>query len=222
MTDTEVRPEPPVVPGEFDPGDRWVPVDRRWLGLDRRTIAPALVVLALALIMGSVLPLINDSVPYDDKVAAGDVIEVNGGVTFVPTVGWGITDGVRAGQRPLSGSYPDTATVVDGDASFSVRTGPFQGDANALLEQIRATTTALDASQGFHFTSDPAGISTAQGAHGVVAKFQGNRSDGMIAAFVFDGLGVQVTAYGAPDVTDDPADVAAMVASIEHRNGGES
>ncbi|WFR73059.1 hypothetical protein P9209_04365 [Prescottella defluvii] len=40
-----------------------MPVDRRWLGLDRRTIAPALVVLALALLMGTVLPWINESTP---------------------------------------------------------------------------------------------------------------------------------------------------------------
>lgn len=223
MTGTEIRPGPPAVHDEFDPGDRWVPVDRRWLGLDRRTIVPALVVLALALLMGSVLPAINESVAYDDKVVAGDVIEVDGGVTFVPTVGWGITDGVRAGQRPQSGSYPDTATVVDGDDSFSIRSAPFKGDANALLEQIRTTTTALDGSQGFHFTSDPTDIVTARGDRGVVARFQGARSDGLIAAFVFGDRGVQVTAYGAPDATaGTAADVAAMITSIEHASEGKS
>lgn len=223
MTEIQTRQGPLAAQEQFDPGDRWVPVDRRWLGLDRRTIVPALVVLALALVMGSVIPAINDSVSYDDKVVAGDVIEVDGGVTFVPSVGWGITDGVRTGQRPLSGSYPDTATVVDGDVSFSIRTAPFKGDASALLEQIRATTTALDGSQGFHFTSDPTDIVTAHGDRGVAARFQGARSDGLIAAFVFGDRGVQVTAYGAPDATAGPAeDIAAMIASIEHVNEGTS
>ncbi|MCL2535755.1 MAG: hypothetical protein FWE39_16480, partial [Nocardiaceae bacterium] len=220
MTDTDLRNGAPVPPEQFDPGDRWVPVDRRWLGLDRRTIAPALVVLALALIMGSVLPWINESVPYDDKVVAGDVMEVRGGVTFVPAAGWGITDGIRAGRPPVSGSYPDSATVVDGDVSFTIRTAPFEGDANALLEQIRTTTGALKGSAGYHFTGEPIDITTASGARGVASRFQGNRSDGMIAAFVFGDLGVEVVAYGPPDVTDNPAaEVAAMVASIEHTDG---
>jgi len=222
MTEMEMRPARSAAQEPFDPGDRWVPVDRRWLGLDRRTILPALVVLALALLMGSVLPAINQSVAYDDKVAAGDVIEVDGGVTFVPPVGWGITDGVRSGQRPVSGSYPDTATVVDGDVSFSIKTAPFQGDANALLEQIRTTTTALDGSQGFHFTSEPTDIVTASGDRGVAARFQGARSDGLIAAFVFGDRGVQVTAYGSPDAIDNPtAEVAAMIAGIEYANEGK-
>ncbi|GAB2633789.1 hypothetical protein GCM10027068_11420 [Prescottella soli] len=203
--------------GQFDPGDRWVPVDRRWLGLDRRTIAPALVVLALALLMGSVLPWINESTPYDDKVVAGDVMEVRGGVTFVPTTGWGVTDGVRAGHRPVSGSYPDSATVVDGGFSFTIRTAPFTGDASSLLEQIRTTTNALNGGQGFQVTGDPVDITTGSGDRGVTARFQGNRSDGMIAAFVFGDLGVEVVAYGPSDVTDNPAaEVAAMVASIKH------
>ncbi|WP_430334786.1 hypothetical protein [Rhodococcus sp. ACT016] len=223
MTDTDLSQGGSVAPEPFDPGDRWVPVDRRWLGLDRRTIAPALVVLALALLMGSVLPLINEAVPYDDKVVAGDVVEVRGGVTFVPAAGWGITDGVRAGHRPVSGEYPDSATVVDGDVSFTIRAAPFEGDAAALLEQIRTTTSELKGSAGYHFTGEPTDITTASGARGVASRFQGNRSDGTIAAFVFDGLGVEVVAYGPPDVTDNPAaEVAAMVSSIEHANGGNS
>lgn len=204
-----------VAANEFDPGDRWVPVDRRWLGLDRRTIAPALIVLALALLMGSVLPWINESVAYDDKVVAGDVIEVRGGVTFVPATGWGITDGVRAGQRPVSGQYPETATVVDGGFSFAIRTAPFTGDASSLLEQIRTTTNALNGGQGFQITGDPVDITTGSGDRGVTARFQGSRSDGTIAAFVFDDLGVEVVSYGPSDATDTPAaEVAAMITSI--------
>src|ERR1700761_4148215 len=93
----------------FEPDERWVPADQRWLGLDRRTIGPTLVVFALVFVMSVVLPVINAEVPYDDIVKAGDVLELQGDVTFVPEAGWGITSGVRAGHLP-AGDYPSTAT----------------------------------------------------------------------------------------------------------------
>ena len=105
----------------FEPPDGWVPADQRWFGLDRRTIAPTLTVFAVALAMSVVLPLIDDTIPYRDVVRAGDVIELRGDVTFVPDAGWGITSGVRAGHGPASGGYPDRATVVNEDTTFTDR-----------------------------------------------------------------------------------------------------
>jgi hypothetical protein len=89
----------------FEPDDRWVPADQRLFGLDRRTIAPTLAVFALAFVMSVVLPLVNAAVSYRDVVKAGDVIELQGDVTFAPEAGWGITSGVRAGHAPLSGAH---------------------------------------------------------------------------------------------------------------------
>ncbi|HKI41092.1 MAG TPA: hypothetical protein VKA66_12040, partial [Mycobacterium sp.] len=74
-----------------------MPADQRWFGLDRRTIAPTLTVFALAFVMSVVLPLVNAAIPYRDLIRAGDVMELQGDVTFVPDAGWGITSGVRAG-----------------------------------------------------------------------------------------------------------------------------
>ncbi|MGF7123029.1 hypothetical protein [Rhodococcus sp. BE178] len=205
----------------FEPDDRWVPVDRRWLGLDRRTIAPTLVVLAFVLIMATILPAIDDATPYDDRVAAGDVMEVEGGVTFVPAADWGITSGVRVGDKPTSGSYPPSAKVVDGDVSFAVRSAPFTGDAAGLLDQIRQTTEALNGANGFQVAGDPADITTADGGCGVLARYSGTTSDGVIAAFVFDGIGVEVVAVGPTEIDrDQSSDIGRMISSISHRTGG--
>src|SRR5205085_502778 len=97
-----------------------VPADMRFFGVDRRTIAPTLAVFALAVVMSVVLPIVNAGVPYHDIVRAGDVLKLQGDVTFVPEAGWGITSGIRAGQVPLSGEYPATATVEHGAVKFRV------------------------------------------------------------------------------------------------------
>ncbi|CAM2988975.1 DUF4245 domain-containing protein [Prescottella defluvii] len=204
----------------FEPDDRWVPVDRRWLGLDRRTILPTLVVLAFVLVMSVILPAIDGATPYDDTVAAGDVMEIEGGVTFVPAVDWGITSGVRAGDAPTSGSYPPSATVVDGDVSFSVRSAPFSGDATGLLDQIKQTSEALNGDNGFRVTGTPVDITTADGSRGVLARYSGTASEGVIAAFVFDGIGVEAVATGPAEIADDSSsDIGAMIASISHSMG---
>ena len=188
------------------------PVDRRWLGLDRATLVPALVVLAFALVMAVILPAIDNSVAYDDKVGDGDVMEVRG-VTFVPAPGWGITSGVRVGDAPTSGSYPDSATVVDGDVSLTVRTGEFPGDARALLQQIKDTTQALD--ENIHIDGTPVPVTTESGEQGVIARYAGPRFDGALAAFVIDGRGVQVTAVGPADTEQQQAEqIARMITSI--------
>ena len=83
----------------FEPDEGWVPADERRFGLDRRTLRPTLAVFALVFIMSVVLPVMDAAVPYHDIVRAGDVMELDGNVTFVPEAGWGITSGLRAGPR---------------------------------------------------------------------------------------------------------------------------
>ncbi|MBU8820886.1 hypothetical protein KL864_34025 [Mycolicibacterium goodii] len=138
----------------FEPGERWIPADRRWLGLDRRTVAPALAVVALVVVMDGVLPAVNDGVGYHDEVAAGDVIAIDGGVTFVPEPGWGITSGVRLGDAPADGTYPDTATVVRGDISLTVHTDTFHGDVDELLTQIAEEDSDGDGDPPRHDRAD--------------------------------------------------------------------
>ena len=136
-----------------------MPADERRFGLDRRTLRPTLAVFVLVFIMSVVLPVINAAVPFHDIVRAGDVVELEGNVTFVPEVGWGITSGLREGHGPISGQYPAEATIEDGALKFTVRTGPFHGDAGQLLDQIEATTDALNQGRGVHSPARPPRLS---------------------------------------------------------------
>ena len=201
----------------FEPDAGWVPADERLFGVDRRTIAPTLAVFALAIIMSVVLPVINAKVPYDDIVKAGDALQLQGDVTFVPEAGWGITSGIRVGNAPLSGEYPATATVEHKAVKFTVHTAPFDGDANKLLEQIETTSEALNRGRGVHVAGAHTTIVTDQGRQGATARVTGPHTGGVIAAFVFDGRGVEAVATGPSDAGADPtAGVFRMIRSISH------
>jgi len=192
-----------------------VPADERRFGLDRRTLRPTLTVFALVVVMSVVLPVINATVPYHDIVRPGDVMQIEGDVTFVPEAGWGITSGVRAGHAPISGQYPPSATVEDGALKFTLRTGQFRGDAAQLLDQIEATSEALSQGRGVHITGAPTTIVTSQGKQGATVRVTGPHTGGMIAAFVFDGRGVEAVATGPTDAgTEQSAAVLRMIGSI--------
>jgi hypothetical protein len=199
----------------FEPDERWVPADERWLGLDRRTIGPTLAVFALAIVMSVVLPIIDATVPYHDVVKAGDAMELEGDVTFVPEAGWGITSGIRAGDAPLSGEYPATATVEDGAMKFKVHTGHFHGNATELLDQIETTSEALNRGRGVHVTGAPTTIVTEQGKQGATVRVTGPHTAGVVAAFVFGARGVEAVATGPSDAGSQPtATVLRMIRSI--------
>ncbi|HUH67412.1 MAG TPA: hypothetical protein VLZ05_00035 [Mycobacterium sp.] len=206
----------------FEPDERWVPADERWFGLDRRTIRPTLAVFTLTIVMSVILPVINATVPYHDIVKAGDVLELEGDVTFVPEAGWGITSGLRAGHAPLSGEYPATATVEDGAMKFTVRTGPFHGDADKLLDQIEATSEALNRGRGIHVTGAPTTIVTEQGKQGATVRVTGPHTAGLIAAFVFGDRGVEAVATGPSDAGSQPTvTVLRMIRSISQPGEGK-
>jgi hypothetical protein len=216
MSEPETAVSAAALASRFEPDERWVPADQRLFGVDRRTIGPTLVVFALVIVMSVVLPVINAMVPYDDIVKAGDVLELQGDVTFVPEAGWGITSGVRAGHLP-SGDYPSSATVEHGALKFTVRTGTFHGDANQLLDQIEKTSEALNRGRGVHLTGAPSSIVTDQGKHGASVPVTGPHTTGVIAAFVFDDRGVEAVATGPSDAgSQSTAAVLRMIRSISH------
>jgi hypothetical protein len=217
MADRETDKSSAVEAPRFEPDADWVPADERLFGVDRRTLAPTLVVFALVVVMSVVLPVINAMVPYDDIVKAGDVLQVQGDVTFVPETGWGVTSGVRAGNAPLSGEYPATATVEHKAVKFRVHTGSFDGDANKLLDQIETTSEALNRGRGVHVAGAHTTIVTDQGKQGTTARVTGPHTGGVIAAFVFDGRGVEAVGTGPSDAGPElTAAVFRMIRSISH------
>jgi hypothetical protein len=172
--------------------------------------------------MSVVLPVINATVPYHDIVRAGDVMELEGDVTFVPEAGWGITSGVRAGKAPLSGQYPATATVEHGAMKFTVRTGSFHGDADKLLDQIETTSDALNRGRGVHVTGAPITIVTGQGKQGATVRVTGPHTAGVIAAFVFGNRGVEAVATGPSDAgAESSTAVVRMIGSIGNSGEGK-
>jgi hypothetical protein len=104
----------------------------------------------------------------------------------------------------LSGEYPKTATVADGGVTFKVRTGPFDGDANALLDQIATTSNAMNGGRGVHVTGAHTTIVTDQGKQGATARVTGPHTVGVIAAFVFNGRGVEAVGTGPSDTGSEP------------------
>ena len=222
MPDAETDKSSAASVPRFEPDQGWVPADQRLFGLDRRTIGPTLTVFVLVIVMSVVLPVVNAMVPYSDIVRAGDVLELDGDVTFVPEAGWGITSGVRAGDAPLSGEYPSTATVEDGEVKFTVQTAPFDGDANKLLDQIETTSDALNRGRGVHVTGEHTSIVTDQGKQGATARVTGPQTGGVMAAFVFDGRGVEAVATGPSDTgPDTTAAIFRMIRSIGHPGEGK-
>ncbi|MFD6397416.1 hypothetical protein [Nocardia sp. NPDC060249] len=197
----------------FDPGDRWVPVDRRWLGMDKRTILPALIVLVLAFLQGVLLPQIDAAIPEKDVTVAGEVIALQGQVGFSAAGGWSLVAGERQSDEPSGQGYPPQAVLALGGAQFVVRTGKFDGDARALLDQIQRTDELLGS--GLTATGDPVAVTTRGGIDGVITRYAATGVDGVLAAFVLDGTGIEVVAVGpAQPGHDILGQVADMIASI--------
>ncbi|MFC0528783.1 hypothetical protein [Phytohabitans kaempferiae] len=200
----------------FDAGapHTWVPVERRWFGFDRTTIAPALVVLALAVVLALVIPTVDHAISAGERVRPGDVVVLQGDIEFIPATGWELTDGILRGEEPRSGA-PSTAAVVRGPMSLSVRTGSFTGTPLALLDQIKQTTDELHGKRGLHVTGGVAAIQTRGGDQGVIARYRGSSAAGVLAAFVIGGTGVEVVATGPPGTPAAPTqDVASMITSV--------
>ena len=69
-------------------------------------------------------------------------------------------------------------------------------------------------------SDDSSAITTESGIRGVLTSYSNSSTDGVIAAFVVDGKGIEVVSTGpsdvAPAITDD---IARMIVSIGHRTG---
>ncbi|MGK2317279.1 hypothetical protein [Gordonia rhizosphera] len=205
----------------YEPPESFIPVDKRRFGMDSRTILPGFFVLVVALILSFVPAMINDSVEYDDPVVAGDVMAVGDRVTFTPTVGWDVTAGLREDEPLPGGSYPSVATVSDSGVVMRVRTAPFEGTPEDLLDQIRDNNEDLG-DLAPNIGEKAASITTTDGHRGVIADYQVPAGEGVVAAFVDDGLGVEIVAAVPPEYERESAeDIARMIQSISIKEASE-
>ena len=196
--------------------------ERRVAGIDARTVKPALLVLALAVLMSVVLPAIDSSEPYRNAVHASDVAEIADGITLVPTPGWDLAGGALAGHTRSPVGPTATTELVDGSVDFSVHAAPFAGTPSALLSRVNAINADLaHARGGAAATSDRYAVTTRQGVAGVAEDFHGVAKQGSIVAFVFQsgapstGEGVEVVVSGPKGSMSRRRDhIVAMIRSI--------
>ena len=199
------------------------------LGIDRQTVKPALLVLALALLMSVVLPSIDSATPYRNSLHRGDIAELADGITLVPTAGWDLATGALVGHtRSVVGSTA-TTELVDGGVNFDVQVAPFAGKAVALLGRVNKISAELHHARGSASATRQYPVTTDQGVVGVGEDFVGVGRQGSVVAFVFrpagqptSGSARQTTREGVEIVVSGPngaisrrrGDIVSMIRSI--------
>ncbi len=208
-------------PGATTTSHERVPVEHRFLGLDKRSFPYALFVIAVFLVATVAIPRLNDAIAWDDPVRAGDQLLVAEGIVFTPTTGWNVEQGARLGEGGAVGKSGQ-ATVASDGVSFDVVADSFDGTPAELLDQIEKVTSATG-DESFTIDGEPGTITTPRGETGVIQTYSSVTGDGVIAAFVIDGTGVKVTAYGPPaQMTAAADDIDDMLASIRRSDADES
>jgi hypothetical protein len=198
---------------------------RRLLGIDRRTVAPALIVLGLAVVMSIVLPLINSGTAYSDEAHKGDVAEIADGITLVPASGWELASGALVGEARSPVGSTATTELVDGGVTFFVQAAPFDGTPSALLTRINSINGDLRrARERAAGTTGRYAVRTLQGAVGVAEDFVGVARQGSVVAFVFrsrvpslgsQSEGVEIVAAGPTgEISRRRDDIVEMIRSI--------
>jgi hypothetical protein len=192
-----------------------IPVEHRFLGLDRRTIPLAAVALAVWLLWVVVVPAIDDAVPWRDVTRPGDVLQVTPTVTMTPAVGWGVQSGLRTTDRTAGGENSEDVVLVDGGVTFQVTSGPWTGTPAELLNQVTLITGTVVGTQNFRITQGATTIRTTDGDVGVLESFATPRVEGLVAALVYGGDGLQIQAVGTPEqLAAHAGDVQRMISSI--------
>jgi hypothetical protein len=189
--------------------------------IDRRTVKPALLVLALAVLMSVVLPLINTNTPYRHPVRSGEVAELANGITLVPAAGWDLSTGALLGHARSQVGDTSTTQLVDGGVEFDVQAAPFSGSPSALLTRVKKISAELGHRRGQAAATPVYTVRTRQGAVGAGQDFVGVGRQGSVVAFVFGrrgqapGQGVEVVVAGPKgEISRKRGDIVAMIRSI--------
>jgi hypothetical protein len=180
--------------------------ERRIAGIDRWTIGPALLVLALAVMMSVVLPWIDSKTQYSDAVDQDDVVQLADGITLVPTPGWNLASGALAGQTRSAVGSTGSTELIRGNVRFYLHAAPFDGTASALLTRINEINADVRRAQGR--TAQTTGrytVTTRQGVTGVAEDFVSVARRGSVVAFVFESRAQSASSDGQP--TDEGVEI---------------
>jgi hypothetical protein len=162
---------------------------------------------------------IVDSEPVGSAIADGATVEVPSvGVTVVPPPGWRLLGG-SSGPTRGKGSVTGWIELIDDEVCVTVRTGPFRGSADGLLDEII----------GVHGDQPtPAAqrrrVDGVNGATWVLTEYHGPDDDYIAAALAVDRdtpsggherVGVEVVAEGWADALESRvAVIESLIASI--------
>lgn len=154
-------------------------------GIDRRTVGPALLVVALAVLMSVVFPSIDSRTQYQHAIQQGDIAQLADGITLVPTPGWDLATGALVGNTRSSVGRTATTQLVQGGVTFTVEAAPFDGTPSALLTRVEEIDAELvHARGGSAATTGRYTVTTDQGVVGVAENFVGATKQGVVVAFV--------------------------------------
>ena len=198
-----------------------VPAEHRVLGIDRRTLPPALFVIGVFLLLTVVVPRIDASIDWDDPIRAGEQLALTDTIAFTPATGWDIETGFRVGQGE-SGRKAGDATIAGDGITFQVSPDSFDGTPDQLLDQVEKVTSRTT-DPTFRVEGNRSTLTTTTGQTGVVQPYSSLDVDGLVAAFVLDGTGLKITAYGPPtQMTAAAENIRAMIASIHTVDGNNA
>lgn len=195
-----------------------VPAEHRVLGLDIRSLPPALFVIAVFVVLTIVVPRIDSSLAWDDPTEAGEQLALTDAIEFTPTAGWDVESGFRVDPGESVQKSGDVILAGDG-VTFQISSDSFDGTPSQLLDQT-AKVTSRTSDPSFQVEGDRTNLTTVTGEPGVLAPYSSIRGDGLAAAFVIDGTGLQITAYGPPaQMTAAAEDIRDMITSIRSTDG---
>lgn len=195
-----------------------VPAEHRVLGLDRRSLPPPLFVIVVFVILTILVPRINSALEWDDPTQAGERLALTATIEFTPMAGWNVESGFRVDPTDSVQKSGDVSLVGDG-VTFEISPDSFGGTPAELLDQS-AKVTSRTSDPSFRAEGERTTITTASGETGVVQPYSSVEGDGLAAAFVIDGTGLKITAYGPPtQMTAAAANIRDMITSIRTVDG---
>jgi hypothetical protein len=149
-------------------------------------IAGCTAILAAVGLLSFGLPAINDEIPSQRLISATEPYGIGLGVEVTPPTHT-VVD--------ARGTAPATNLVLfirDG-VEYRLRASPYPGTAATLADALRGD---LAHARGAQAVGPGIALSTAHGVPGVTARFEESDAAGLIAAFVNDGVGVDVLVSG--------------------------
>lgn len=192
-----------------------VPAEHRVFGLDRRSLLPALVAIGIFVFWTILVPAVNGQLDYDDTTRSGDVFLIAEGITMDAEPGWGVESGLRTTDDTAGNVPGEQVELTSGGVSLQVGSGPFRGDPRTLLSQIEKISAGSNDNEAFHVSGDVKPFQTNQGRRGLTQGYTTVDGEGVVAALVLGGTGVQVIATGPEVSLTSKADaVEKMIDSI--------